>query len=73
MDGERAVRSDRLLDGKPRKLVAEDDPRRLRPEHARGEALLQFVRRPVEERLQQPELRLRRDERNRFEQGSSSR
>ena len=62
-----SVEHNRLLDGETGKLVSEHDTVRLGREHARCQALVQTADLVSDERLQQPEVGLRRDDRNRLE------
>ena len=60
------VRRDRSLDRKPRQFVPELDAGRAGPEHSRRQAFLEPIERS-DERLEEPELRVRRGERGRLE------
>ena len=70
MERHPAMGRQRLLDGQARQLVAERDAVGLRGDHARGQALLQMVELVGRERLQEPDLGLRRRDRDRLEQAA---
>src|SRR6266536_857899 len=62
------VGCDRFLDGEAGELVPERDACRLEREHARRQALVETVDRLPGKCFEQPELRLRRDDRDRLEE-----
>ena len=68
MQRQPAVRRQRLLDDQPRQLVPERHPDRGWDEHPSGYAPLELAQALERDRLQQPELDLRGDDRDRLKQ-----
>jgi hypothetical protein len=67
---ELSLRCDRRLESKPGQLMAEGDTPSLGAEHAGGEAGVETLHRFPCNRLEQPEIRLRWDDRDRIERRS---